>query len=118
MEATETATKPRGAYIRPNTSGMEKTTKGLHIPDFIGKALDGFNIHQVRSVATYVGIDVYKYAHLNVGHQRMTIGNRLRGLAKKSEEAKEAIVEIVSSLRAADLAAASTGVEGEGSDTD
>jgi hypothetical protein len=80
MENTET--NAGKAKIRPNIANMVKTTGGsFHKDDFIGNALAGLTLEQVKTVAVELGLDPAKYAHLNNGQIRMTLGNSLRKLA-------------------------------------
>lgn len=84
MEATETVAK---TTIRPNIANMVKTAGGsYHKDDFVGTTLNGLTVAQVIAAATEAGIDHTKYAHLNPGQQRMTIGNRLRAMTKMVDE--------------------------------
>lgn len=86
METTQTPTK---TTIRPNIKNMVKTPGGsFHKDDTIGNALAGLTLTQVKYIATETGIDVGKYAHLNNGQQRMTIGGILRKLVKVPEVAE------------------------------
>lgn len=86
MENTQPATK---AKIRPNIANMVKTPGGsFHKDDAIGNALAGLTLEQVKHIAAETGIDVGKYAHLNNGQQRMTIGGILRKLVKVPEIAE------------------------------
>lgn len=86
MENTQPATK---AKIRPNIANMIKTPGGsFHKDDAIGNALAGLTLEQVKHIAAETGIDVGKYAHLNNGQQRMTIGGILRKLVKVPEIAE------------------------------
>lgn len=115
MEATVTESK---AKIRPNTEGMVKGKGGsFHKDDFVGTNLAGLTIDQVKAIATDIGIDAAKYDHLNVGQQRMNLGNRIRPLVThkdgQKEEAGEAIdanrdrvVEMADGFRAANESAA------------
>ena len=86
MENTQPATK---AKIRPNIANMIKTPGGsFHKDDAIGNALAGLTLEQVKHIAVETGIDVGKYAYLNNGQQRMTIGGILRKLVKVPEIAE------------------------------
>lgn len=86
MENTQPATK---AKIRPNIANMIKTLGGsFHKDDFIGNSLAGLSLAQVVYIAQECGVDVGKYAHLNNGQQRMTIGGILRKLVKVPEIAE------------------------------
>lgn len=87
MNQTATVEKTR---ISPKTEGMVKTKGGsFHKDDFVGSVLAGLNIEQVKAVATELGIDADKYDHLNVGQQRMNIGNRMRALTAHKDGMKE-----------------------------
>ena len=85
-EATE-VTAVAGTKIRPNIANMVKTKGGsFHKPDFVGTTLAGLTVEQVKEIGTGLGMDVSKYAHLNPGQVRMTIGNKLRAMTKDVEE--------------------------------
>ena len=90
-DATATA-EVKKPTIRPDISKMVKTKSGsYHKDDFIGHALDGLTLDQVKEIASGVGLDPSKYAHLNNGQQRMTLGSSLRKMtADGADEAKEA----------------------------
>ena len=83
MENTQTPTK---TVIRPNTKNMIKTAGGgFHKDDFIGNALAGLSLQQVKHIAFKCGVKVDKYDHLNNGQIRMTLGGVLRKLVKMPE---------------------------------
>lgn len=83
----EAATEVKKTVIRPDTSKMVKAKGGsFHKDDFIGNTLSGLSVDQVKVIATEMGLDVEKYAHLNPGQIRMTLGNALRKLANVTEE--------------------------------
>lgn len=83
MENTQTPTK---TVIRPNTKNMIKTAGGsFHKDDFIGNALAGLSLQQVKHIAFECGVKVDKYDHLNNGQIRMTLGGVLRKLVKMPE---------------------------------
>lgn len=117
---TEATAAPAKATIRPNIANMVKTKGGsYHKDDFIGTTLAGLTVDQVKVVAVEMGIDVEKYAHLNPGQIRMTLGNKLRaicadvskeGLEGKalddaiaanaaSEEARDAVENLASAMK-------------------
>ena len=89
--ATTEATEVKKVAIRPDISKMVKTKSGsYHKDDFIGHALDGLTLAQVKQIAGEVGLDPAKYGHLNNGQQRMTLGSQLRKItAEGADEAKE-----------------------------
>ena len=79
MEELAQSTEPVKTAIRPNIANMVKTKGGsYHKDDFIGTTLAGLTVEQVLNVGKENGIDISKYAHLNPGQQRMTVGNILR----------------------------------------
>ncbi len=83
-EATATPTK---ATIRPNIANMVKSAGGsYHKDDFIGTTLAGLTVDQVKVIAVECGLDTDKYAHLNPGQIRMTLGNSLRKLCADTDE--------------------------------
>jgi len=85
MENTQAPTK---TVIRPNTKNMIKTAGGgFHKDDFIGNALAGLSLQQVKHIAFKCGVKVDKYDHLNNGQIRMNSGNRIRAYWKKLWEA-------------------------------
>lgn len=65
-----------------------------HNGDVVAAGLAGLTIEEVRELASEV-LDTpvedleAKYAHLNVGQQRMNLGNRLRGAVAKMNRAHE-----------------------------
>jgi colicin import membrane protein len=81
--------------IRPNTESYSKGVSGsgartLHKGDDVGEGLNGMTVDEVKTVATKMGIeDVDKYDHLNVGQQRMNLGNRIRGAIARMDKAEE-----------------------------
>jgi hypothetical protein len=84
MEATETVTKK--TTIRPNIANMVKTPGGsYHKDDFVGNALAGLTLDQVKNIASEIGLDPSKYEHLNNGQQRMTLGSQIRKAAAENE---------------------------------
>jgi hypothetical protein len=92
----EATVHPEKTSIRPKVEGMVKTKSGsFHKDDFLGNALAGVTVEQVKLVAAEMGVDTGKYDHLNPGQQRMNIGNRLRALTTHKEgESEEKMAEI------------------------
>jgi hypothetical protein len=91
------AEEQKEVRIRPN---LEKYVKGvsgsgkrtLRTNDPVAAALDGFTVEEVYAVASKMAeIPVKelqeKYGHLNVGMQRMNLGNRIRGAVAKLDKA-------------------------------
>ena len=103
-EAVETA-EVKKTTIRPDVSKMVKTSKGsYHKDDLIGHALNGLTLDQVKVVAVELGLDADKYGHLNVGQQRMNLGNALRRLSA-NEEAAAKISALTGPMQEANVAA-------------
>lgn len=91
---------PEKTKIRPNVETMVKTKSGsFHRDDFIGNTLTGLTVEQVKEIAAECGIDANKYDHLNVGQQRMNLGNRLRALTSHKEGAKDEESAAVDKMR-------------------
>lgn len=106
MEAQTETTEVKKTTIRPNVENMVKTAKGsYHKDDLIGHALNGLTLDQVKVVATELGLDANKYGHLNVGQQRMNLGNGLRRLSA-NEEAAEKIRTLTGPMQEANAEAA------------
>jgi hypothetical protein len=75
-------------------SGAGSKTK--HNGDPVAIALNGLTIEESAVIAgTLMGVPAdemqAKYAHLNVGQQRMNLGNRIRGAVAKLNKAKDAV---------------------------
>lgn len=92
-ETKEVRIKPDLTKYVNGVSGSGKKTKRSDDP--VAAALDGFTVEEVCAVASKM-TDVTqkdlmaKYAHLNVGMQRMNLGNRIRGAVAKLDKAHEA----------------------------
>lgn len=101
-EAVE-GSEATGATIRPDTSdyanaraaggGMSK-----HNGDPVATGLVGMNVDEVAKVASALIPDstpealIKKYSHLNIGQQRMNLGNRVRGAIAKINKANAALI--------------------------
>lgn len=86
--------------ITPNTEGMIKTKGGsFHKDDFVGSELAGLTIEQVKFIAFELGIDANKYNHLNVGQQRMNLGNRLRSMTAEKDGHSDEVKGLVAGTR-------------------
>lgn len=88
--------------IRANTERYQraKAASGAmsqHNGDVVAQTLAGLPLESVLAIAnTMTSTDLTgKYAHLNVGQQRMNLGNRIRGavakINKSIEKAKDAL---------------------------
>ena len=87
--------------IRPDTESYTKARAAgggmsQHNGDVIAVGLAGMNVQEVAKVAAVLIPDatddelVQKYSHLNVGQQRMNLGNRVRGAVVKIDKANAA----------------------------
>lgn len=83
-------------------SGSGKRTKRADDP--VAEALDGFTLDETYGVASRM-TDITqkdlkeKYGHLNVGMQRMNLGNRIRGAVAKLDAAHEQDKAVVPGLK-------------------
>ncbi len=68
-------------------SGSGKRT--LNNGDPIAEALNGMVLEEVEQLASKLKVEYGDYSHLNVGMQRMNIGNRIRGAINKLEKVEE-----------------------------
>ena len=98
--------------IKPDISKWAKTDGKAHTDDFVGHALAGLTLDQVKDIAGKLGFEANKYDHLNAGQQRMNLGNRLRSAVKDTGkegsghvEAMAAITKHADHHKAANLAA-------------
>lgn len=95
------APEVKKTVIRPDISKMVKTASGsFHKDDLIGNSLAGLTLEQVKVVAVELGLDAGKYDHLNIGQQRMNLGNALRRIAA-NPEAAEKITALTGPMQAA-----------------
>ena len=68
----------------------------------VAKALEGMTSEEVYAVADGLIPENdfrTKYAHLNVGMQRMNVGNRIRGFVNKRDKENEKIAEFNDNLK-------------------
>lgn len=99
--------------IRPN---LEKYVKGvsgsgkrtLRANDPVAEALDGFTLDEVYAVASKMTEITQKdlkekYGHLNIGMQRMNLGNRIRGAVAKLDKAHAEDNKVASGLATLEL---------------
>ena len=94
MSEAESTTEESGVKIvvdkekyGPGISGSGKRT--LNNQDPIAQALNGMTLEEVESLASKMKVEHNDYTHLNVGMQRMNIGNKIRGAVNKLEKAEE-----------------------------
>lgn len=83
-------------YVSTKSAGGKKS---LRRNDAVAEALDGLTSDNVYDVAVELLEEDFrpKYAHLNIGMQRMNVGNRLRAWTKngKDDEDREAALATV-----------------------
>ena len=104
-------TEAKKAIIRPNIANMVKTAGGsYHKDDFVGNALAGLTLDQVKNISSEIGLDPSKYEHLNNGQQRMTLGSQIRKHAA-DEEIQNVITNMSTEYREVNLAAAQEAAE-------
>lgn len=90
---------PKEVRVKPDLSKYVKGVSGsgkktMRTNDLVAAALDGFTLDEVYAVAqeltdTPAKEFHAKYDHLNVGMQRMNLGNRIRGAIAKQDKARE-----------------------------
>jgi hypothetical protein len=98
----EVRIKPKLENYTNGVSGSGKRTKNCG--DDIAQALDGFTLEEVQKVASQMrDIPVKdlseKYAHLNIGQQRMNLGNLIRGAVAKLDKAHDKDKAVVPGLK-------------------
>ncbi len=101
-EVKEVRIKPKLENYVSGVSGSGKRTKNCG--DDIAAALDGFTLEEVQKVASKMrDIPVKelaaKYEHLNVGQQRMNLGNLIRGAVAKLDKAHDKDKAVVPGLK-------------------
>lgn len=101
-EVKEVRIKPKLENYVGGVSGSGKRTKNCG--DDIAQALDGFTLEEVQSVASKMrDIPVKelaaKYEHLNIGQQRMNLGNLIRGAVAKLDKAHDKDKAVVPGLK-------------------
>jgi len=73
---------------RYNVDRDNKTPSGkpsIGVDDPICDSLKGANVDVLEAICQENGLEYSKWEHLNPGMQRMCLGNRLRGMARKGE---------------------------------
>ena len=76
---------PAGFKQAPALEGFNETVQPL----YYCKGEDGkVDPDKLAKVAKANKVDLDKYSHLNIGMQRMNVGNRLRGMHNKGEKVK------------------------------
>ena len=112
--AKEGAQKPKEVRVKPDLTKYVKGVSGsgkktMRANDHVAASLDGFTLDEVFRVAAeltetpekeYRG----KYSHLNVGMQRMNLGNRIRGAIAKQDKAREKDKSVASGAKLLEIA--------------
>ncbi len=101
-EVKEVKVKPNLENYVKGVSGSGKRT--MRSKDIVAESLDGFTVEETYRVAaeltdTPVKDLQTKYGHLNVGMQRMNLGNRIRGAIAKQDKAREKDKTIANGLK-------------------
>lgn len=112
----EVAAENEKTVIRPDVSNYQSArsasgSKSMHNGDAVACALVGATLAEVVKLGAEVLECTQKeltekYAKLNIGQQRMNIGNRIRGVVNKMNKAEEGvgdkfITELASGVREA-----------------
>lgn len=107
MSNEAVTTEKKTVRIKPNveTYVPGRSSKGAKVKisgDLVSQLLDGLTLEQTYSLAEQSLGDKHadlrtKYTKLNPGHQRMCLGNLLRGL--KTDEDKERLSKLAAPLR-------------------
>ena len=79
-------------YIRAKSGNGKRTHR---TDDFIARTLDGKTIDQIKAGAAQLGVDFAKWEGLNIGQQRMLIGNKLRHFIERTKTLGEGQVTAV-----------------------
>lgn len=92
--ATEESAKTRirpdlNRYIRDKSGNGKRTHR---TDDFVARTLAGKTIEQIKEGASKLGVDCVKWLGLNIGQQRMLIGNKLRHFLDRTKTITEAQV--------------------------
>lgn len=97
--AKEGKDAPKEVRVKPDLSKYVKGVSGsgkktMRTNDATATALDGFTLDECYAVAQELTDTAAKelrekYSHLNVGMQRMNLGNRIRGAIAKQDKARE-----------------------------
>ena len=70
-------------YVRAKSAGGKRTHR---TDDFVARTLAGKDLGEIKTGAALLGIDATKWNHVNVGQQRMLIGNALRNRLKAEKD--------------------------------
>lgn len=98
----EVRVKPKlDTYVK-GVSGSGKRT--MRCKDQVAESLDGFTLEETYRVASELTDTPAKelqtkYGHLNVGMQRMNLGNRIRGAIAKQDKLREKDKSVANGLK-------------------
>lgn len=106
-EVKEVRVKPNLENYVKGVSGSGKRT--MRSKDVVAEALDGFTVEETYRVAAEMTDTPAKelqtkYGHLNVGMQRMNLGNRIRGAINKQDKARETDKSLPNGLKLLQIA--------------
>lgn len=73
-------------YIRDKSGNGKRTHR---TDDFIARTLAGKSIEAIKTGAAALGVDYAKWEGLNIGQQRMLIGNKLRHFIERTKTLTE-----------------------------
>ena len=79
-------------YIRDKSGNGKRTHR---TDDFIARTLAGKSIEQIKEGAGKLGVEYAKWEGLNIGQQRMLIGNKLRHFIERTKTLGEGQVTAV-----------------------
>lgn len=69
-------------YVRDKSGNGKRTHR---TDDFIARTLAGKSIEQIKEGAAKLGVEYAKWEGLNIGQQRMLIGNKLRHFIERTK---------------------------------
>ncbi len=105
---------PKEVRVKPDLSKYVKGVSGsgkktMRTNDHVAESLDGFTLDEVYRVASELTDTPEKeyrdkYSHLNVGMQRMNLGNRIRGAIAKQDKAREKDKSVASGAKLLEVA--------------
>jgi len=107
-------TAPKEVRVKPDLSKYVKGVSGsgkktMRTNDHVAASLDGFTLDECYAVAQELTDTAAKelrakYSHLNVGMQRMNLGNRIRGAVAKADKAREKDKSVASGAKLLEVA--------------
>lgn len=114
MASAKEETAPKEVRVKPDLSKYVKGVSGsgkktMRTNDLVASSLDGFTLDEVYAVAQELTDTPAKefrdkYSHLNVGMQRMNLGNRIRGAIAKQDKAREKDKSIANGAKLLEIA--------------